>query len=393
VASPAAAVGTKRADVTELYLVGGTDGREPELIESETALPDAEWLLRLEPVPDFESSRSVEPALIGLVAGLAQAAPVLQQLLSQTPALQVAFSPATMAALQAGTLKFMGGSMPAAVSQAGKIGEHARLVPGAGAAIGTGGALTLTTALPLVLVAAGVAASIAHERWLQQAFTGLSDQLDRIETRLRDDDLGTLDAADRLADLIVRLATDQLPDQLRLELAEARQNVEGIYFSRRRFVERFESFLEQSQDDAERRARLETAWVGDIAKRMASDDLVAELVVFLRAMITRARLAAFTAGVLANAGDVSVALTLLDEIEDHVRQDYWPLQRRLAALARTQPDDALLSRFMKAKERSRAVENAKRVSGALEEAIGARLPERDREVSVAVPTSSLALVS
>lgn len=391
-----AAVGMEMADVTELYLVGGTDGREPELVEASSLLPDRDWLLRLEPVPEPASKRSVEPALIGLVSGLAQAAPVVQQMLNHAPALQVVFSPATMAGLKAGTLKLMGGGVATATTLSGTIVENAKIVPGAGAAValgtGAGGGLTLAAALPLVLVAAGVAASIAHERWLQAAFTRLSDQLDRIETRLRDDDLGTLDAADRLTDLVMRLATDQLPGQLRLELAEARQNVESIYFSRRRFVERFESFLEQTQDDAEGQQRLETAWVGDIAKRMASDELVAELVVFLRAMVTRARLAALTAGVLANAGDVSVALTMLDEIEGDIRDDYWPLQRRLAALARTKPDDALLSRYMKSKERDRALANAKEVSGALEQAIGARLPERDKEIAVVVPSTALELV-
>ena len=201
-------------------------------------------------------------------------------------AMRVVFSPEVRRALANGSYRTMGnGALPVAVDQAGRIVEIAKSPGAPGLAAAAGGAglgAAAVVAWPVVL-AAGVAtaAAISQQRWLEQAFAGLADTLDRIEARLRDDDLGRLDASDDLVELVAGLGFEQVPAQLREELAIARGDVDAIYFSRRRFVDRLKRSTEHHQTEYEEKTGERRAWVGDIVQQFGADSsAVGELVVF-----------------------------------------------------------------------------------------------------------------
>src|SRR5690606_17382510 len=106
--------------------------------------------------------------------------------------------------------------------------------------------------------------------------------------------------------------------------------------ARRRFVDRFKRALEAAQNEHEAKTGERTAWVGKVTDELADrrTGVVDELVLFLQAMIARARLGAITASVLAADGDSLHAVRLLTAIEDEMRTDYYDLHNRIAALAR-----------------------------------------------------------
>ena len=248
---------------------------------------------------------------------------------------------------------------------------------GAGAGLGIGSAVI--AAWPVVL-AAGVAtaAAAAHQRWLEQAFASLDAQLERIATRLRDDDLGTLEAADRLVDLIAQLGPTRIPSHLRAEVASARFAVESIYFSRRRFVERLKQAIEEHQNQHEKKTGESTAWAEGVAKYLGKDDSSAhELVVFIRAMATRARLGAITASLLGGDGEPLAAISLLEQLDASLRRDYWDLQNRLAALARSSPDASIWQRVARKSDHTTVQADIKTLSDALGESVGTRISQRD----------------
>jgi hypothetical protein len=347
------------------------------------------WIVRFEPYLDVatapEWSRS---AAVGVAVGLVEAIPGLAEAIGTRGAMRVVFSPEVRRALAHGSLRLMGDrGLPIAVNHTGQIVEIAKVAgagAGAGAAVGLGAAAVV--AWPVVL-ASGVAtaAAVAHQRWLEQTFAGLADQLDRIETRLRDDDLGTLDAADALVDLAAGFGFDGLPQQIREELAVARRQVDGIYFSRRRFVERFKRAVEEQQVVHEAKAGERRAWVGDIVSQLAAGAAVDEMIVFVRAMVGRARLGVVTARVLAADCAPLAALTLLEGIEEGVRHDYGDLSRRLSALARSTPEAPIWRRLLKPADAERAADNARMLSLALTSAVGDRLPARDEPLVLDVP--------
>lgn len=298
-----------------------------------------------------------------------------------------------------GSLGLMGGGkLPVAVDQAGKIVGQARVasMPGASATsagVGAGagaGALALTAGAWPMIVGAGAAtaAVVAQQRWLESTFAGLADRLDRIETRLRDDDLGALDGADRLVELLSPVGLAFVPSQLQIELAVARRQVDGIYFSRQRFVERVKRAIEAQQVAEEGKSGKRLAWAGDIAERLADGGVVDEIVVFVRAMVSRARLAAVTASLLATESP-GTALALLDSIDGTMRHDYWDLQRRLMALARARPESQILRRFVDRGQAERAVLNTRSLSDVLSQGVGERLPERDTLIELDLPASVL----
>ncbi len=125
----------------------------------------------------------------------------------------------------------------------------------------------------------------------------LQSALSRIEHRLRDDDHGAVTAADSLVELLLPTIMDgEAPPQLRLELAAARQQVGAVFAARARFVDRFKCALETEQIEKERRKGRAVTWVRTAARAGDEDEgVLEELVVFVRAMMTRSRLATCTA--------------------------------------------------------------------------------------------------
>lgn len=346
------------------------------------------WVVRFEPVEVEAQELRSRAVAVGVASGLVQIVPGLRELVGDGAAMRVVFSPEIQRGLVDGTYRMASGGLPMAVDSAGQIAGIARSYGALGgtAVGGLGVGAALTTVWPVVL-AAGVAtaAAIAQQRWLERTFGGLSDQLDRIETRLRDDDLGVLDATDDLVHLIASVGVSPLPQQLREEVAVARRQVEAIYSSRRRFVERLKATIEREQTGHEEKSGERTAWAGDVAKHLSDSSAVDELVVFIRAMVSRARIAAITAGLLVDEGAAIAALHLVNSVQDSLRTDYWDLQNRLKALATSTPDAPLWKRVVDRSAAERAASHATALSHALETAVGTRVPERDQELAIIVP--------
>lgn len=354
------------------------------------------WVVRFEPIAELQDTGGWSRAAAqGVATGLVEVLPQLRDALTGRGALRVVFSADVRKALASGSYRMMSNGLPVAVDQGGRIVEIAR-VPGATAAgAGAGAGLGLGAAGAVawpVIVAAGVAtaAAIAQQRWLERSFAKLGSQLDRIEVRLRDDDLGAIEAADSLVDLIALVGPVGLHAQLRDELALARHRVEGIYFSRRHFVDRVKRAIEAQQEDHEGKTGQRKAWVGDVVKQFSGDRAtVDELVVFLRAMVSRARLGAATAALLAVEGVPVPAIRLLDQLHEGIRSDYWDLQRRLQALARTEPDSPLWRSLLDRADREVALANARTLSLAMQTAVGERLPERDEVLALEVDANCI----
>lgn len=310
---------------------------------------------------------------------------------SPSGVLQVVFSPEVTKRLATGQLKLMNsakGSLPIAVNAAtGKTVEIGRVVSrqagrSSGDALKGGGAIALGAAAWPVALAVGVAlaASWAEQRWLENNFRELHSALQRIELRLRDDNFGVIEAADELVGLIrPEIESGNLADLHRTRLAIAQQSVEGIYLSRRRFVDRFKHELEQAQTRHEEQRGERKAWVSDIADEIADSKagVADELTVFLAAMICRARLTAASATLLATEGHPEVAVRLALGLEDSLRADYFDLYRRVRALAKWTPEDAgwRVLPFLKDKDNPRAHAAMQSLVQAMERSIGDRIPE------------------
>jgi len=368
------------------------------------------WLARFEVADDITpgpGDRTASPAAIAALSAMVARLPELQIMLGQTNVLRVVFSPEIQRALASGQATLMQSAqfaLPVAVNHSGQIMGMARVAGGTGAKAGGGIALgaAATIAWPVLLASAvAIGAAMAQQKWLENTLGRLEEALARIENRLRDDDHGALEAAEHLAALVEPfLASGLIPAQLRLELAVARQDVEGVYYSRRRFVERFKRDLEKEQ--TERRSKESTsAWTSRVTGELADrkSGVVDELLIFLRAMVCRARLTTATASALAAEGDGETALRLMDHLDEDLRRDYHDLHNRIAALARTLPDAPLWQRVpvlsssglpkVSSAEREQAHAMVSRIAKLMEQTVGASLPERDAGVSMLVSADSL----
>lgn len=371
------------------------------------------WVARLEPhtVEPLMVNRGSASATVPIVQGLADALPELSRLLSKSSGdaaksvgYQVVFSPAVQRGLNNGTLRLMQGSrgaIPNAINASGQVVEKAVVagtavtsasgsvakVGGTSVAVG-GTAAVATAALPVVLiVGAGVAASYAQQRWLEKAFENIQASLDRIETRLRDDDLGALEAADNFINLIVdSISMGSIPDQLRLELSTIQNKVDSIYFSRRRFVERYKGTLEERQTSFEVKKDRTSAWAGKTAKELSDDDLgiMDELIVFTQAMVTRARVTSASAMVLANDGAASEAVQRIEQLRSAMRRDYFDLHNRVSALARHEPESNRWQQMTDRGSKKSAVERVTMLAEAMDAAIGSSLPDDDEQLTLPV---------
>ena len=399
------------------------------------------WIVELMPRIDISpvpSTSAPPPAAIAVASALSAALPELAGLLQRAaPAAQgaaqagaevgdlvVRFSPQIRQGLLDGTYELVkaGGrilprarnvvngqfsqtaevvGLAGATAAAGTVvaSSGGAAVAGAGAAGAAGAAgvagatgLTATVALPLVIAAgAALAASWAQQRWLEQTFAGVERALARIETRLRDDDFGALDGAEALLEAIGdRAAFGELAPQIRSELAVAHRQVEAIYRSRLRFVERFKVDLERWQIDAIGKDGRPVTWTPEVVKALIEDDstTVAELVVFFQAMLTRARIATATAALLVTEGDSASAFHMIDGVRSSIRHDYFDLHNRLAALARVEIDASIWKNPFSSKDRKKAHEIIALLAGNLDRAIGEHLPEPDEVVEFVVPASA-----
>ena len=219
------------------------------------------------------------------------------------------------------------------VDSAGKIREIARVVPFGGVAAGP-------ALLPILLpAAAAAAASYYQHQALQATLDEILKVVDRIEERLRDDDWAVLEAGDELARTLIDGDGDwDVPDQLRMELAVARQAAERVFRSRRRFVQQL---VRKIDDEAKGRP---DPWTDEVRKLVKGNHNWIEVSIYLQAMIVRARLTAATAFVLATDGEARAATALTRSAVDELSSSYSPLLKSLVPLAERRPDDRLLDR-------------------------------------------------
>jgi hypothetical protein len=289
--------------------------------------------------PQASSGRLVTSgvsAVGALAQSLAPVGAVVTSAAGASQGLVVAFSSATQSAIQAGTLQLMQsstGALPMVVDSAGKIREIARVVP-------LGGVVAGPALLPiLVPAAAAAAASYYQHQALQATLDGIREVVDRIEERLRDDDWAVLEAGDDLAHTLVD--TDggwDVPDQLRVELAVARQAVERVFRSRRRFAQ---MLVRRIDKEAEGRP---DPWTDEVRKIVKEDHNWIEVSIYLQAMVVRARLTSATAFVLATDGEARAAATLTRSAVDELSASYNPLVNSLVPLAERRPDEKLMDR-------------------------------------------------
>jgi hypothetical protein len=299
------------------------------------------WMMRLSTTTSAASSSGrLITSSVSAVGALAQSLTPVSAVVSAAAgagqSLEVAFSSATQLAIQTGSLSLMSGStgaLPMAVDSAGRIREIARVVP-------AGGVLAGPALLPiLVPAAAAAAASYYQHQALQATLDGIREVVDRIEERLRDDDWAVLEAGDDLARTLVD--TDggwDVPDQLRTELAVARQAVERVFRSRRRFAQQLVRKL-----DADTFGRPDP-WTDQVRKLVKGDHNWIEVSIYLQAMVVRARLTAATAFVLATDGEARAAAALTRSAVDELSASYDPLLKALEPLAERRPEGRLLDR-------------------------------------------------
>ena len=212
------------------------------------------------------------------------------------------------------------------------------LAGGTLARAGVGG----TVAGPAVALAAGAAAvSVAQQQRLDRTLVLIEQRLDAMIDRLRDDDHGRLDAAEALLDQLEQRVSVQPSPQLRSELAAARQAADAVYFARRRYVDRLGSAIGDAQAGAGEDGAAQT-WADGVLEAVGdTEQLRSELLVYLRALVVRARLATSTAGVLAIDGHIEDATRLLDHTVEDLRDDFYAIYRRLRPLATWAPKRAL----------------------------------------------------
>ena len=148
-----------------------------------------------------------------------------------------------------------------------------------------------------------------------------------------------LEAGDDLARTLV--LTDggwDVPDQLRTELAVARQAVERVFRSRRRFAQQLVRNL-----DEDTYGRTDP-WTDKVRKLVKGDHNWIEVSIYLHAMVVRARLTSATAFVLATDGEARASTALTRSAVSELSASYDPLLKSLKPLAERRPEDGLLDR-------------------------------------------------
>lgn len=396
--------------------VAVTTGRahQVELVESDGAIEVVDrvlgtWIARVEPASlDTREARGSLAFGTAVAGAFAQQLPgfraAARTLADSSGGLRVVFSPDVQKGLLDGSFRLMEGAkvMPVAINGAGKITEIGTVVApasfgGLGAAGGVGGG-TLTAgavlgaAWPIVLAGAvAAAAAYAEHRWLQERFSELESTVNRIEWRMRDDDFGVLEAATHLVDYLGGSGDAfALPTHHKIQLAVAHQQVESVYLSRRRFVERFKRLIEERQTEHEEKKGERRGWVKGVADQLAPGKGASEeLSLFVAAMITRAKTMTASAGVLVGDGEAVMALRAIRDLHESLRRDYYDLYRRLRALARHAPEAPRWRRVVPLFDEDDRAAHAlvSRLVAEMERTVGAAVPEMDEplELPAALP--------
>jgi hypothetical protein len=385
------------------------------------------WLFRVEPLPEGTvevQGDTGSVATLRATAALLEHLPALREVATNR-GVRVVFSKETTKLLRSGAVELVQSStglLPVARDagtkafvEIGKVVPGAAVTAGATGAIGVGGAAatvggaatfgSLAVAAAPVLIVAGIAAATAYaeQRVMEKRFAEIQRAVERLEIRLRDDDLGSLEAADRLVDhLQADLAQGSVPPQLATELALARRDVERVYLSRRRFTGRFLGTLEEAQKrKAEKGSdRMRSGWAGEVADELRDrkSGVVDELALFVQAMVVRARLTAATAAVIASQGGGGSALRLIDDLDSELKHDYFELYRKLRALGRFGPEkswwNALPGLGSLPLLGGQEGEDAKRRVASLvenmESLLGRAIDAHDRDVTVVLPAHVVA---
>lgn len=259
-------------------------------------------------------------------------------------ALIVQFPKHIRKAIESGALRVMEtatGTVAEAVDPVtGHVVTKARVV-GKASATGQGavpGVVGGTGAIAFLPIAAAAAAAFAHQRWLDKTLRRIDDHVLALADRLRDDDHGRLDAAvNASASVEQLLSRGELPDHHRLQMAIAVRDVDAIYLSRRRLLRRFVSQVERAQNRAEERTGEAEAWAKGVDRAFGDPtEFRKEMLVYLHALLARARVNATTAGALAFDGQAGAAFRLVDELVQELRGDFFDVDRRMRALSRVQ---------------------------------------------------------
>ena len=259
--------------------------------------------------------------------------------------------------------------------------------------VGVGvGALALGP-LGMVTAVAVVAASWHHQRWVDRTLGRIARSTAAIETRLRDDDFGTLhagaDAAERYLNVVE--FTRPTPPVVLHELAAAALAANQLYRARIRRVHAFLAALDQLQDDHEQRTGASAAWSKGVDQLLGEGDrFYNDVVVAVQAAMVRAKLQALTSIELALEGEPAAAQHQLIETLDACNNEVHALRRRTRALAGSQP------RLAVARSKARnAADAVSRVEHFFDAGVLDALPERvspnePLEISIPVQPRQLA---
>lgn len=239
-----------------------------------------------------------------------------------------------------------------------------------------GGGRAVAAAGPAGALAAGaVTMAVVQQQRLDRTLAVIDRRLETVLDRLRDDDHGRLDAAEALVHQLERRVSDVPAAHLQAELAAARHSVEAVYFARRRFSRRLGEAIGDAQDVAAQDSGAMQAWAAGVLEAVGDpDDLRSELLVHLRAVVVRARLATSASEVLALDGHVVDANRLLVDTVAELRADIGDLRRRLGPLARFAPRRALP---WKRKEWERAHRIVAEIYELMEHEVEPSLPEAE----------------
>ena len=368
-----------------------------------------EVLMRLTPVPTpkpldtHRPSSAMMSALTAVSLGSPQIQEVIRQAAEAGHGLTVAFPPEIARQLQAQTLHLVQGSkgvLPVAADASGHFVAHATVVGGtavgtAGAAIGGVSAATLAVAaLPVVIAGA---AAYAGQRQLTKSLDEIKSMVQRIEARLEDTDTGVCDAAERFLSVAQdALADGGLTQYLRMELAAQRTAVEALYSARKKWVERFKSKLELEQVRLEAESGRGQPWVDTASKVAESGELERELLLFLRALMSRTKLGVLAASVLAEEGRGATAMKLITDMERELRSQFFDLHNRLRPLAAIEPDIPLRERLPGIKNTTQdAFETVKALVAHVNSSVLPAIPDPDgnSEIRAALDRATVAALA
>ncbi|MGE0732816.1 MAG: hypothetical protein AB7O92_32190 [Acidimicrobiia bacterium] len=174
-----------------------------------------------------------------------------------------------------------------------------------------------------------------------------------------------------------------IPDQLRLELAVSRQQVERVFRSRRRHVVQALDWI-----DDERRG-LPNPWTETVKRLFSEAHLVTEIAAYVQAMTVRARLTAATAFVLAADSAAASSVRMLEDAELELRSSCDRLIETLAPLAERRPDGNWMHRIPGVSKGDSGFNKAVNMVDRLRTDVGAHLPDRSRTVEVTLAPHQL----